>query len=73
MFKPTLMIIAVVFELIFLGSALHLGIVIGGTIITFGFYTMMWGKAKEEDSVCTTWESSALNTPLLQNNVGQER
>ncbi|KAI8030227.1 WAT1-related protein [Camellia lanceoleosa] len=30
-FKPTQMIIAVVFELIFLGSALHLGSVIGGT------------------------------------------
>ncbi|THG02854.1 hypothetical protein TEA_021778 [Camellia sinensis var. sinensis] len=66
------MIIAVVFELIFLGNALHLGSVIGGTKIAFGFYTMMWGKAKKEDNACTTWESSAPNTPFLQNNVGQE-
>ncbi|CAL5325214.1 unnamed protein product [Camellia sinensis] len=65
MFKPTIMVIAVVFELIFLSNAL----VIGGTIIGFGFYTMMWGQAKE-DNVCATWESSAPNTPLLQNCVG---
>ncbi|CAL5368091.1 unnamed protein product [Camellia sinensis] len=45
--------------------------VIGGAIIAFGFYTMMWGKAKEEDNACTTWESSAPNTPFLQNNVGK--
>ncbi|KAI8030223.1 WAT1-related protein [Camellia lanceoleosa] len=73
MFKPTQMVIAVVFGLIFLGDALYLGSVIGGTIIAFGFYTMMWGKAKEEDNVCTTLESSTPNTPLLQNNVGQEK
>ncbi|CAL5370040.1 unnamed protein product [Camellia sinensis] len=66
MFKPTIMVIAVVFELIFLSNALY---VIGGTIIGFGFYTMMWGQAKE-DNVCATWESSAPNTPLLQNCVG---
>ncbi|KAF5961726.1 hypothetical protein HYC85_002935 [Camellia sinensis] len=73
MFKPTQMVIAVGFGLIFLGDALYLGSVIGGTIIAFGFYTMMWGKAKEEDNVCITLESSTPNTPLLQNNVGQEK
>ncbi|CAL5325213.1 unnamed protein product [Camellia sinensis] len=28
--------------------------VIGGAIIAFGFYTMMWGKAKEEDNALFT-------------------
>ncbi|THG02850.1 hypothetical protein TEA_021774 [Camellia sinensis var. sinensis] len=63
MFKPTQMVIAVVFGLIFLGDALYLGSVIGGTIIAFGFYTMMWGKAKEEDNPPLLMASSPSNLP----------
>ncbi|KAK3033559.1 LOW QUALITY PROTEIN: hypothetical protein RJ639_032407 [Escallonia herrerae] len=68
MFKPIGMVIAVIMGNSFLGDTLHLGSVIGAVIIALGFYTVMWGKAKEknmvEDTVCGL-ESSTENTPLL--------
>ncbi|XP_074309849.1 WAT1-related protein At3g28050-like [Silene latifolia] len=48
MFKPLQMIIAVILGVSFLRDVLHLGSVIGGTIIGIGFYTVMKGKAEEE-------------------------
>ena len=43
---------------------------IGSIVIAFGFYTVMWGQAKEKvivgDSVHYL-ESSTQKTPLLQN------
>uniref|UniRef100_A0A1J3FAQ0 WAT1-related protein n=2 Tax=Noccaea caerulescens TaxID=107243 RepID=A0A1J3FAQ0_NOCCA len=47
LFKPLSIAIAVVMGSIFLGDALHLGSVIGSTILSFGFYTVIWGKARE--------------------------
>ncbi|KAK2994097.1 hypothetical protein RJ640_024361 [Escallonia rubra] len=68
MFKPMQMVIAVIMGTIFLGETLHLGSVIGALIIALGFYTVMWGKAKEThmvaDIVCGL-ESSTENTHLL--------
>ncbi|KAK2994098.1 hypothetical protein RJ640_024362 [Escallonia rubra] len=68
MFKPIQMVIAAITGTIFLGDTLHLGSVIGAVIIALGFYTVMWGKAKEKnteaDTVCGL-ESSTENTPLL--------
>ncbi|KAF4390646.1 hypothetical protein G4B88_015536 [Cannabis sativa] len=49
MFKPLSIAIAAAMTFIFLGDSLHLGSVIGATMISIGFYTVMWGKAKEED------------------------
>lgn len=69
MFKPLGMVIAVIMGLIFLGDALHLGSIIGGTIIAVGFYTVMWGKAQEKYMVVdafTGLESSMESNPLLQ-------
>ncbi|XP_021912323.1 WAT1-related protein At3g28050-like [Carica papaya] len=48
MFKPLSIVIAVVMGVMFLGDTLHLGSLIGASIISVGFYTVMWGKAKEE-------------------------
>ncbi|KAH9627187.1 hypothetical protein KSS87_020733 [Heliosperma pusillum] len=48
MFKPLQMIIAVIWGVSFLKDVLHLGSVIGGTVIGIGFYTVMKGKAEEE-------------------------
>lgn len=48
MFKPLQMIIAVIMGVSFLHDILHIGSVIGGTIIALGFYTVMKGKAEEE-------------------------
>ncbi|KAM7511446.1 hypothetical protein LguiB_010321 [Lonicera macranthoides] len=70
MFKPLSIAIAVTMGFIFLGDSLYLGSVIGATIISVGFYTVMWGKAKEEmgeDNEINCLESSTSSkTPLLQ-------
>ncbi|KAA8548062.1 hypothetical protein F0562_004677 [Nyssa sinensis] len=51
MFKPLGMIIAVIMGIMFLGDILHIGSVIGAVIISLGFYTVMWGQAKEKNMV----------------------
>ncbi|XP_076896254.1 WAT1-related protein At5g40230-like [Bidens hawaiensis] len=67
MFKPFSIVIAVVMGVIFLGDSLHLGSVIGGTIISLGFYAVLWGKAKEDGSAwCMETSSTRTETsPLL--------
>ncbi|KAG8637979.1 WAT1-related protein At5g40240 isoform X2 [Manihot esculenta] len=47
-FKPMSIAIAVFMGIIFLGEALHLGIIIGALIISMGIYAVCWGKANEE-------------------------
>ncbi|KAF3500376.1 hypothetical protein F2Q69_00039608, partial [Brassica cretica] len=47
MFKPLSIAIAVAMGVIFLHDSLYIGSLIGATVITTGFYTVMWGKAKE--------------------------
>ncbi|KAL0827855.1 hypothetical protein Bca101_051533 [Brassica carinata] len=47
MFKPLSIAIAVAMGVIFLRDSLYIGSLIGATVITIGFYTVMWGKAKE--------------------------
>ncbi|XP_023550506.1 WAT1-related protein At3g28050-like [Cucurbita pepo subsp. pepo] len=48
MFKPLSIVVAIVMGVLFLGDSLYLGSVVGASIISIGFYTVMWGKAKEE-------------------------
>ncbi|KAF8009852.1 hypothetical protein BT93_J0743 [Corymbia citriodora subsp. variegata] len=48
MFKPLSIPVAVAMGVFFLGDTLHLGSLIGATILSIGFYIVMWGKAKEE-------------------------
>ncbi|KAL0350977.1 UNVERIFIED_CONTAM: WAT1-related protein [Sesamum radiatum] len=48
MFRPLSIAIAAIMGVIFLGDDLYLGSVIGSIVITMGFYTVMWGKTKEE-------------------------
>ncbi|XP_074309829.1 WAT1-related protein At3g28050-like isoform X3 [Silene latifolia] len=76
MFKPLQMVIAVIMGVSFLSDVLHLGSVIGGTIIGVGFYTVMKGKAEEEikkegDESAVLYSSEEDNcphqVPLLQN------
>ncbi|MBA0872745.1 hypothetical protein Goshw_019750 [Gossypium schwendimanii] len=70
MFKPLSIAIAVAMGVMFLGDTLYLGSLIGATIISIGFYTVMWGKAKEEMAECgneTIMDSpSSHKAPLLQ-------
>ncbi|XP_059656019.1 WAT1-related protein At5g40240-like isoform X2 [Cornus florida] len=72
MFKPLGMVIAVVMGVTFLGDTLHIGSVIGAAIIAIGFYSVMWGKAREEKTIegnelsdCDS--SSSTKVPFLQN------
>ncbi|KAL1220580.1 WAT1-related protein [Cardamine amara subsp. amara] len=61
LFKPLSIAIAVVMAAIFLGDALHLGSVIGSVILSFGFYTVIWGKAREDSTkTASDFEQSRL-------------
>ncbi|KAJ4839159.1 hypothetical protein Tsubulata_028392 [Turnera subulata] len=77
MFKPLSIAIAVAMGVMFLGDALYLGSLIGATIISVGFYTVMWGKYKEEvkedlgvgsreSSSSSSSSSESQKVPLLQ-------
>ncbi|XP_061369728.1 WAT1-related protein At4g15540-like isoform X2 [Gastrolobium bilobum] len=69
MFKPISIVIAVAMGVMFLGDNLHVGSIIGATIISIGFYTVMWGKAteeKEEENVGNQESPTAENVPLLR-------
>ncbi|XP_010514523.1 PREDICTED: WAT1-related protein At3g28130 [Camelina sativa] len=47
-FRPLSILIAVIMGAIFLGDIFYLGSLVGGILISLGFYTVMWGKSKEE-------------------------
>ncbi|CAI0455411.1 unnamed protein product [Linum tenue] len=76
MFKPLSIAIAVAMGVMFLGDTLYLGSVIGAVVISIGFYTVMWGKAQEDDfteacggaSCCNQQQEThyAEKAPLLQ-------
>ncbi|CAI8594448.1 unnamed protein product [Vicia faba] len=68
MFKPLSIVIAVVMGIVFLGDALHIGSLIGATVISIGFYAVMWGKAAEENEDGFGSQESATidSVPLLQ-------
>ncbi|XP_009767073.1 WAT1-related protein At3g28050-like [Nicotiana tabacum] len=68
MVKPLGMVAAVILGVTFLGDVLHVGNVIGGTIIALGFYSVMWGKAKEEicvEDIGMDSGSATTTVPLL--------
>ncbi|XP_010514521.1 PREDICTED: WAT1-related protein At3g28070 isoform X2 [Camelina sativa] len=65
-FKPLSILIAVVMGVIFLNDSLYLGCLLGGILITLGFYAVMWGKANEEnDQLLSSSEKEKI--PLLLN------
>ncbi|WJX87326.1 hypothetical protein P8452_69532 [Trifolium repens] len=68
MFKPLSIVIAVVMGMVFLGDTLHIGSIVGATIISIGLYVVLWGKALEEieEDVGTLESPSTENAPLLQ-------
>ncbi|PON47434.1 WAT1-related protein [Parasponia andersonii] len=69
-FRPISIVIAAVMGVILLGDALHIGSVLGATILLIGFYAVIWGKAKEElskDCASEDLETSTdRKTPLLR-------
>ncbi|KAL4352983.1 hypothetical protein GQ457_06G033800 [Hibiscus cannabinus] len=73
MFQPFSIAVAFALGIIFLADTPYLGSFIGATTISIGFYTVMWGMAKEEkpadsgSSSGTTIDSpSSHMAPLLQ-------
>ncbi|PIN24945.1 hypothetical protein CDL12_02333 [Handroanthus impetiginosus] len=69
MFHPLGIVISAALSIIFLGDILYLGSLVGSIIIAVGFYSVMWGKAKEvkviESSVGRSSESTSEKAPLL--------
>ncbi|XWS34847.1 hypothetical protein CRYUN_Cryun21dG0072200 [Craigia yunnanensis] len=75
MFKPLGIIVSVVIGVIFLGDTFYLGSLVGAIVIVTGFYSVMWGKAKEGTVDAHTrgmiLESSSQKVALLSNNTGE--
>ncbi|VVB09353.1 unnamed protein product [Arabis nemorensis] len=69
LFRPLSIAIAVAMGAIFLGDALHLGSVIGSVILCFGFYTVMWGKARED---ATKTGAGSEHSPLLLTHIAED-
>ncbi|XP_010031134.2 WAT1-related protein At3g28050 [Eucalyptus grandis] len=69
MFKPASVVIAILMGFFFLGDALYLGSLIGAIIMSIGFYSVLWGKAKEETNEepreSVTPSPPSQNVPLL--------
>ncbi|XP_031263149.1 WAT1-related protein At3g28050-like [Pistacia vera] len=66
MFKPLGIVIAAAVGVIFSGDTLYLGSFIGAAVIVIGFYSVMWGKAKEEYVDTGVRSFDPQKTPLLQ-------
>ncbi|CAI9277056.1 unnamed protein product [Lactuca saligna] len=49
MFTPLSIVIATIMGVTFLGDSLYLGSAIGAMIVAGGFYTVMWGQAKQKE------------------------
>lgn len=75
LFKPLSIVIAVVMAAIFLGDALHLGSVIGSVVLSCGFYTVIWGKAREDSTrnVADTEKSPLLVTHTVEDEASSLR
>ncbi|XP_048494869.1 WAT1-related protein At5g40230 isoform X2 [Beta vulgaris subsp. vulgaris] len=70
-YKPLAIVIAMIMGLTFLGDNLYLGSVIGSAAITAGFYSVIWGQAREKDDLAaksvSKFESTYdQNAPLLK-------
>ncbi|KEH24886.1 putative EamA domain-containing protein [Medicago truncatula] len=67
-FKPLQIVISAGLGVMFLGDTLHVGSIIGATIVSIGLYAILWGKATEEieEDVGSLESPSNENAPLLQ-------
>ncbi|KAG5019152.1 hypothetical protein JHK87_015007 [Glycine soja] len=72
MFKPLGILISVVLGVLFLGDAFYLGSLIGATVIVVGFYSVLWGKAKDIEDAGLSLESKGKQAPLLEENSHED-
>lgn len=70
-YKPLSIVVAMIMGLIFLGDNLYLGSVIGSAAIATGFYAVIWGQAREKETVCNLENTYDQNTPLLNSTDGR--
>ncbi|CAN7059136.1 unnamed protein product [Brassica rapa subsp. trilocularis] len=70
LFRPLSIAIAVAMGAIFLSDALHLGSVIGSVILCFGFYTVIWGKSREDSTKALAGSEHC--SPLLLTHVVED-
>ncbi|WVZ09065.1 hypothetical protein V8G54_022411 [Vigna mungo] len=73
-FKPLSIVVAAVSSDIFLGDALYFGTVVGAVILSFGFYAVIWGNAKQ-DELSEDFDmrpSSSSKSPLLLSYNGKD-
>ncbi|PSS28647.1 WAT1-related protein [Actinidia chinensis var. chinensis] len=70
-FQPLGIVIGAAVDIIFFGDILCMGMLVGSIVIVIGFYSVMWGKAKEreviKDNGVSSLESTSEEAPLLQN------
>ncbi|KAI3824911.1 hypothetical protein L1987_06384 [Smallanthus sonchifolius] len=65
MFHPVGIVISTFIGVIFLGDGFYLGSLLGSIIVVIGFYSVMWGKAKEVKIVAVS-KMEDEQAPLLQ-------
>ncbi|KAI7757073.1 hypothetical protein M8C21_028473 [Ambrosia artemisiifolia] len=73
LFSPLSILISMIAGVTFLGDPLHLGSVIGATIVVSGVYTVIWGQTKEktkllvvtDEDLSVSRSSSNQTAPLL--------
>ncbi|KAJ9554336.1 hypothetical protein OSB04_018381, partial [Centaurea solstitialis] len=66
MFKPLGVPIASTFGCIFFASTFHYGSMMSAAVTGIGYYTMMWGQMREDESRRAKAELSEEKAPLLQ-------
>ncbi|KAI6685850.1 hypothetical protein NL676_031763 [Syzygium grande] len=76
MFKPLGIVIAAVEGVLFLGDNFYIGSLVGSVAIVVGFYSVMWGKAKEEKTGLAASvgnvEANSKKVPLLETIVEEK-
>eukprot|EP01018_Ginkgo_biloba_P032825 Gb_35356 [translate_table: standard] len=70
MYSPLLILFSAILEVLIFGESLYVGSVVGALMIVAGLYPLLWGKAKDEESIeypvpPNTNSASAITTPLM--------
>ncbi|KAF5764294.1 putative EamA domain-containing protein [Helianthus annuus] len=65
MFHPVGIVISTLIGVIFLGDGFYLGSLMGSIVVVIGFYSVMWGKAKDEKIVAVL-KTEDEQAPLVQ-------
>lgn len=68
-FSPLSMIITAILGAIVLGELVHLGTLIGATIVVTGLYSVVWGKSKDENLI--TGKGKAQELPEVWEDVSR--